>query len=80
MASSCRRRILKVLLGRGQINVMELVRSVNSTYNQVNANLQILHSEEIIFDEHLGRIRLIKLNKENPKTRLLLQALKILSS
>jgi predicted transcriptional regulator len=80
MASSCRRRIIQVLLSIGQTNVMELVRRVNSTYNQVNSNLQILNKEEIIFDEHLGRMRVIKLNKENPKTLLLLQALKILGS
>ncbi len=80
MASSCRRRIMQVLLSIGQTNVMDLVRRVNSTYNQVNSNLQILHKEEIIFDEHLGRMRMIKLNKENPKTLRLLQALKILNS
>jgi len=59
---------------------MELVRKVNSTYNQVNSNLQILHNERIIFDEHFGRMRVIRLNKENPRTTLLLQALKILET
>jgi hypothetical protein len=59
---------------------MELVRRVNSTYNQVNSNLQILQEEGIIFDQHLGRMRIIRLNKENPKTTLLLQALKILET
>lgn len=59
---------------------MELVRKVNSTYNQVNSNLQILQKEEIIFDEHFGRMRVIRLNRENPRTQLLLQALKILET
>ncbi len=59
---------------------MELVRKVNSTYNQVNMNLRILREEEIIFDERIGRIRVIRLNKENPKTAQLLQALKILET
>jgi len=59
---------------------MKLVQKVNSTYNQVNSNLQILQKEEIIFDEHFGRMRVIRLNKENPKTLLLLQALKILEA
>jgi predicted transcriptional regulator len=57
---------------------MELVRKVNSTYNQVNSNLQILREEGIVFDERFGRMRVIRLNKDNPKTVLLLQALKIL--
>jgi hypothetical protein len=57
---------------------MELVRKVNSTYNQVNSNLQILEKEGIVFDEHFGRMRVIRLNRENPRTTRLLQALKIL--
>jgi len=80
LASSCRRRILKVLCGIGRANVMELVRKVNSTYSQVNPNLQILTKEEIIIDQRVGRMRIIRLNKENPKTQLLLQALKILKT
>jgi predicted transcriptional regulator len=80
LASSCRRRILKVLGRIGRANVMELVRKVNSTYSQVNPNLQILEKEGIIIDEHFGRMQIIRLNKENLKTALLLQALKILET
>jgi predicted transcriptional regulator len=80
LSSSCRRRILRVLSRSGRANVMELVRKVNSTYNQVNSNLQILQKEGVVFDEHFGRMRVIRLNRENPKTELLLQALKILEA
>jgi predicted transcriptional regulator len=78
LASSCRRRILRFLSHSRQANVMQLVRKVNSIYNQVNSNLQILQREGIIFDRHFGRMRIISLNMENPRTVLLLQALKIL--
>jgi predicted transcriptional regulator len=78
-SSLCRRRILRVLSSKGQTNVMDLVRKVNSTYNQVNSNLQILHEEGIVFDERFGRMRVIRLNMENPRTARLLQALKTLS-
>ena len=80
LASSCRRRILRFLSHSRQANVMQLVRKVNSTYNQVNSNLQILQKEGIIFDRHIGHMRIISLNKENPRTMLLLQALKILEA
>jgi predicted transcriptional regulator len=80
MASACRRRILKVLSRSGRVNVMQLVRKVNSTYSQVNPNLRILSEEGIIVDEHFGRMRVIRLNKENPNTDALLQALKILGT
>jgi predicted transcriptional regulator len=80
MSSSCRRRILRVLSSSKRTNVMALVRKVNSTYNQVNSNLQILQKEGIIFDEHFGRMRVIKLNKENPRTEGLLQVLRTLKA
>jgi predicted transcriptional regulator len=80
LASACRRRILKVLSRAGRVNVMALVRKVNSTYSQVNPNLRILAEEGIIVDEHFGRMRVIRLNKENPKTDVLLRALKILGT
>jgi len=59
---------------------MELVRKANSTYNQVNINLQILQKEGVLFDERFDRMRVIWLNRENPKTARLLQALKILEN
>lgn len=59
---------------------MRLVMGVNGKYPQVNSEVQILLNEEIIVDQHIGRMRIIKLNKENSKTALLLQALKILHS
>jgi DNA-binding transcriptional ArsR family regulator len=80
LASSCRCRILRVLWRLGRANVMELVRRVNSTYSQVNPNLQILQEEGIVSDEHYGRMRIVRLNKENPKTTILLQALKLLET
>ena len=80
LSSSCRRRILKILWRMGRTNVMELVRRVNSTYNQVNSNLQILQKEGIVFDEHFGRMRTIRLNKENPTTVILLEAIKLLET
>jgi predicted transcriptional regulator len=59
---------------------MALVRKVNGTYNQVNANLRVLQEAGVIFDEHWGRIRLIWLNRENHRTALLFQALRILGT
>jgi predicted transcriptional regulator len=80
LASSCRIRMIRLLYKNNHVHVMQLVRKVNSTYNQVNSNLQILKEEGIIFDEYFGRTRVIRLNKENPRTALLLQALKILDT
>jgi hypothetical protein len=58
---------------------MHLILGINGKYPQVNSELQNLQKEDLIIDQHIGRLRIIRLNKENPKTKLLLQALKILN-
>jgi len=53
---------------------------INSTYNQVNPNLQILETEEIIKITNYGRLKMVELEIANPKTQALLKALHILNS
>jgi len=59
---------------------MGLVTKINSTYIEVNRNVKILEQEGVLSERRYGRIRMIILNAENPKTELLIQALKILNS
>jgi len=59
--------------------VTNLVRVINSTYNQVNRNLQILEKEGIIKTKHYGNVKMIELNVENPKTKTLLKVLHMLN-
>ncbi len=80
LASTCRQKILEALSKSQGMNVMAVVRKINSTYNETNRNLKILEQEGIIFSEFYGRVRYIKLNRENQRTTLLLQALKTLES
>jgi predicted transcriptional regulator len=78
ISSSCRRKILETLSKVKQTHIMDLVRKVNSTYGQVNRNVQVLEQEGIVSSNYYGRMRLIKLNSGNPKTVALLKALRIL--
>lgn len=62
---------------------MALVSKVGSTYNELNRNLQILEVEGIITDDYRvkvkhGKIRVLRLNKDNWKTEILLKTLKTL--
>ena len=62
---------------------MQLVSAVGSTYNELNRNLGILEKEGIIINEYpikvrRGKVRIIRLNKNNPKTIVLIQVLKTL--
>ena len=59
---------------------MELVRKTNSTYGQVNRNVQILEQEGIVEIKYYGRMRMIKLNSDNPKTVAMSKALRILKN
>jgi len=80
LSSACRRKIIEFLSVNGSTNVMQLILKINAKYPQVNTELQILQKEDLIIDQHMGRMRIIRLNKENPPTGLLLQALKLLHS
>jgi predicted transcriptional regulator len=80
LASSCRQKILKVLSHAREIRIMKLVQSTGCAYNEVERNLQILEHEDIIIYRRVGRKRVISLNYDNPKTRLLLKVLRILDT
>lgn len=76
IASSCRQRLLEELAKAREMNVMHLVRRINSTYNDVQRNLKIFEEEGLIVEKRFGRHRLIGLDRENPKVKTLLQVLK----
>jgi DNA-binding transcriptional ArsR family regulator len=80
LASSCRQKILEALAKAEQIHMMELIRKVNSTHNEVSRNLEILTEENIIRVKKYGRLKIIQLNRENEKTRVLLRALHLLDT
>jgi hypothetical protein len=83
VASSLRQKILIALAEKRELQVMRLVTLTSSTYNEVNRNLQILEKEGILKNEYPikvrhGKVRVIRLNKDNPKTLVLLKTLKTL--
>lgn len=80
VASSCRQKIITTLARVQQTHVMDLVRKVNSTYTEVNRNLQILEKEDIVESRYYGHMRMIRLDRENPKTEAILKALRTLRS
>jgi hypothetical protein len=51
-----------------EVNMIRLVRIVNSTYNEVDRNLHILEGAGLVTQLHFRRKRVIRLNLENKKT------------
>ncbi|MFA5365773.1 MAG: hypothetical protein WC325_11390 [Candidatus Bathyarchaeia archaeon] len=78
LASSCRQRILKALSKNKALAMMQLLQAVNSTYNEVNRNVGILKSENLITEEYHGHKRILRLNYKNNKTLILLKTLRTL--
>jgi predicted transcriptional regulator len=79
VASTCRQKILLALSKEKRICITALVRTINSTYNQVNRNVQVLENEGIVKTTRTGQMRMIQLHLENPKTQMLLKSLRLLS-
>jgi predicted transcriptional regulator len=78
IASSCRQKILLALSKTRSTHVTNLVRIVNSTYNQVSRNLLLLEEDGIIRIRHYGHLKMVELVTENRKTQSLLKALSML--
>ena len=78
LSSACRRKIIKYLAEYGATNIMRLILGIRGKYPQTNAELRVLQEEGIIIDRHDGRFREIRLNRENSKRGVLLEALKLL--
>lgn len=83
LASSLRQNILKELSLTRELRVMELVRRTGSTYNELNRNLEILEKENLIINEYRlkvrhGKVRVISLNRDDHRTKILLEVLRAL--
>jgi DNA-binding transcriptional ArsR family regulator len=78
LASSCRQKILLALAKVKKTHMAELLRMIKSTYNQANRNLVILEEEGLIKTRRLGRLRIIELQSNAPRTLAILEALELL--
>jgi len=80
LASSCRQRILLALSKVGETHFSNLVRMTNSTYYQVHRNLEILSREGMVDVRTYGRMKMIRLCHDNPKTEVLVKALHLIEN
>lgn len=78
IASSCRQKMLLALARVKKTHVTQLVRMINSTYNEVRRNLEILHDEGIVKFTSCGNMKMVELERDNQKTEKLLMVLRTL--
>ena len=66
-SSRGRVRILRVLSEISELNISELARRAELNYATANVHLQILERAGLITHKSFGRIRIFRLNLDNPK-------------
>lgn len=80
LASSCRQKILLALSKVRETHLSNLVRMTNSTYDQVHRNLEILRREGMVDVRPYGRMKMIRLCRDNLKTEALVKALHLIEN
>jgi len=83
IASCLRQNILRELSRTREMRMMKLNDNLRSTYVELNRNLLLLQREGIVMNEYRepagqGKVRIVRLNRDNPKTKILIEVLKIL--
>ncbi len=70
-STKARVRIIKLLISEGEMNITQLTRKTCLNHKIVSSNIKVLSEKGIISTEKIGRIRTCKINKSNPRAKLL---------
>jgi len=70
-SSKGRMKILKVLADVGELNVSEIARRAGLNYATTNKHLLVLESHGLVTYKKFGRVRIFRLNEENPAARII---------
>ena len=70
-SSKGRMRILKVLADIGELNVSEIARRAGLNYATTNQHLLVLENHGLVTYKKFGRVRIFRLNEENPAARII---------
>lgn len=72
-SSSGRIKILTVLSQNTELHLTEIARRTDQSYTSTERHLKDLAQADIVEEHDYGRIRIFKLNLDNPKGRMLRQ-------
>lgn len=70
-SSKARVKILRVILGRGEVNINQIIKDTKLNYKTVCKHVNYLVSVGLVEEVKIGRLRLLRPNWLNPKTRRL---------
>ena len=69
-SSKGRVKILKILTKIGELNISEIARRTGLNYTTTNQHLQALEDHRLVRHKSFGRIRIFRLDEENPRARM----------
>ncbi len=72
-SSKGRMKILKALADVGELNVSEIARRAGLNYATTNQHLLVLESHGLVTYKKFGRVRIFRLNEENPAARIIME-------
>jgi DNA-binding transcriptional ArsR family regulator len=73
LSSSGRIKILTVLSNAQELHLSEIARKIDQSYSSTDRHLQDLSEASIVEEHDYGRVRMFRLNLENPRARILRQ-------
>lgn len=73
LSSSGRIKILTVLSNVGELHLSEIARKTDQSYSATDRHLEELSEASIVEEHDYGRVRMFKLNLENPRAKILRQ-------
>jgi DNA-binding transcriptional ArsR family regulator len=73
LSSSGRIKILTVLSNVGELHLSEIARKTDQSYSSTDRHLEELSQASIVEERDYGRVRMFRLNLENPRAKILRQ-------
>jgi DNA-binding transcriptional ArsR family regulator len=73
LSSSGRIKILTVLSNVGELHLSEIARKTDQSYSATDRHLEELSEASIVEERDYGRVRMFRLNLENPRAKILRQ-------
>lgn len=71
LSSKARVKILRVILEKGEVNVNQIIRETKLNYKTVCKHVDYLVNAGLVEEVRIGRLRLVRPNWLNPRTRKL---------
>jgi DNA-binding transcriptional ArsR family regulator len=71
LSSKARVKVLRVILEKGEVNISQVIKETKLNHKTVHKHVNYLINAGLVEEVRVGRLRLLRPNWLNPKTRRL---------